>query len=37
MIFLNETPQWIVVPLGLIYMAVVGYFVYIVIRLFKEK
>lgn len=34
--FLDETPLWIVVPLGLIYVAAVGYFAYICIRLFKE-
>ncbi len=36
-VFLDETPLWVVVPLGLIYVAVGGYFVYIIIRLFKEK
>lgn len=35
-VFLDETPQWVVVPLGLIYVAVMGYFVYIGIRMFKE-
>ena len=36
-VFLDETPLWVVVPLGLIYVAVGGYFVYVIIRLFKEK
>ena len=35
-VFLDETPQWVVVPLGLIYVAVMGYFVYIGIRMFRE-
>lgn len=35
--FLDETPLWILVPLGLIYVVVMAYFVYIGIRLFREK
>lgn len=35
--FLNETPLWILVLLGFIYVAVVGYYVYIAICLFKKK
>jgi hypothetical protein len=34
--FLSETPLWILIPLGLIYIAVVGYFVYIGVRLFRD-
>lgn len=35
--FLNDTPLWILVPLGLAYAAVVGYFVYIGFRLFRVE
>lgn len=34
--FLDETPLWVVALLGLIYVAVLCYFAYIGIRLFKE-
>lgn len=35
--FLNETPLWILIPLGLIYIAVTGFFIYIGLRLFGDK
>lgn len=34
--FLSETPLWILIPLGLAYAAVVGYFIYIGVRLFRN-
>ena len=35
--FLATTPLWLLILLVLAYMALVGYFVYIGIRLFREK
>lgn len=34
--FLNETPLWILIPLGMVYAACLGYFVYLGILLFRE-
>lgn len=34
--FLSETPLWILILLGLTYAAVVGYFIYIGVRLFRD-
>ena len=34
--FLSETPLWILILLGLAYAAVVGYFIYIGVRLFRD-
>jgi len=34
--FFNDTPLWLLVPIGLIYTGILGYFVYTGFRLFHE-
>jgi hypothetical protein len=34
--FLQETSPWILVPLGFAYVTILGYFLYLVVRLFRR-